>query len=167
MTTTDPNICIQVNDQNYECLNGGDCLKGRSHSTCTCQENYTGRNCAFADSCALYEPCLNEGECFQEDKTGVVESVPQNNSFYCKCSGYWEGPTCAKLQSHLSPGEIGGIVVAVIGTAALAVLAYYAGRYLRRSRRLRGKYNPAKEESTAAIPMSPLALPHSHSKPQR
>ena len=143
----------------YPCLNNGTC---KEQGECECTDDHGGVNCAYTNLCR-YTPCKNNAQCLQPDVSSKYDYVPKNNSYTCECVGYWDGPTCAQPLTHLAPGSIAAIVVSIIAAVLFCVLCYFGARYVRRSRKLKGKYNPAKEELSAgppgaqSIPLSTLA----------
>ncbi len=76
---------------------------------------------------------------------------------------FLSGEFCEKKaeKKGLSGGEIAAIVICVLAFIGMIVAALFLYRFLRRSRKLHGKYNPAREEMTGAagppLPLAPMS----------
>ncbi|KRY20497.1 Uncharacterized protein T12_11338 [Trichinella patagoniensis] len=144
-----------------QCHNGGVCDEITFRCDCA-GTGHRGNFCELpVDHCVEYDgACGAHGVC-----------VNQKTHFQCNCHAGYYGKFCnlteakesssasssSSWSSGWSPTWIIGAVFGCISAVGLVVVGLLLARYVRRSRELKGKYNPANEEMKCSA-MSVLPL---------
>ncbi|XP_053381259.1 protein crumbs homolog 1-like [Mercenaria mercenaria] len=134
------------------CKNNGSCTDTGLSYQCECTTGYTGVNCSE-----------DINECNTEQHRCTADSICLNNvgSYTCACLEGFTGEFCkVSMQENIeSSSNTGGVVAAsvIIIIIIIIVLLIYAVWYIRKLRRMKGRYKPSQIE--AANPPAVSVIP--------
>ncbi|GIY15713.1 delta-like protein 4 [Caerostris extrusa] len=79
------NLDLNYCTNHKPCKHGGTCTNtGQGNYTCSCSEDFMGRNCEISKDPCIQNPCENGGTCVN----------PNDGQYTCKCALGFFGPRC-------------------------------------------------------------------------
>ncbi|XP_033725137.1 neurogenic locus notch homolog protein 1-like [Pecten maximus] len=146
--------CESVTDEcaSVPCRNNGTCVDGRESFTCICTgTGYSGALCDIdINECESDHKCMGSATCANKD-----------GGYVCVCADTHTGTYCETLLSLKAPEDSSAGVIAasvIIIIILIALVLGYVAWYMKKSRKMHGRYRPSEEENSAntSIPLEKM-----------